>query len=119
MDRQHARILEIAGRAKDPDLDEVGMQILIVELISYSEKHLEKEEEMLRENGLHEFLRDHVLLHREFREFAIQIYQDFRESDEVEKMRMHLGRVADFCENWLLTHIDIEDRKYANLLVKK
>ena len=33
-----------------------------------------------------------------------------------EDRRKILHAAAEFCENWLLHHIDVEDRKYAELL---
>ncbi len=116
MDKQHSKIFEIAERARDAELDLVSMQNIIVELVNYAKKHLEEEESMLRINGLHDFLYKHIVLHNQFREQAMEIYCDFRNAEEIEDKRIYLHKAASFCENWLLNHIDVEDRKYAKIL---
>jgi hemerythrin-like metal-binding protein len=119
MDDQHSQIFEIAARAKQPDLDEMDIQIIMTELVNYAKEHLESEEKLLADQGLHDFLKEHVKLHQRFREQAMSMYQELRKAEELENKRAILLQTAEFCESWLKTHIDVEDRKYVELLKKK
>lgn len=116
MDEQHLRIYELARRAQETNLSDMEMQVLIVELLEYAKFHLEDEERFLESSGLHDFLKGHLGLHTQFRVRAMDMYQQFREAETEEARRSVLNGAAEFCENWLLHHIDAEDRKYAALL---
>lgn len=116
MDAQHAKIYELAVKAQSKDLDDVEMQVLLVELLEYAKQHLEEEEKFLSARGLSDFLKGHVGLHTQFRARAMDIYQQFRDAETEEERRKILLAAAEFCESWLLHHIDVEDRKYAVLL---
>lgn len=116
MDAQHAKIYELAVKAQSKYLTDVEMQVLLVELLEYAKHHLEEEEKFLAARGLSDFLKGHVGLHTQFRARAMDIYHQFREGETEEDRRKILHAAAEFCENWLLHHIDVEDRKYAELL---
>ncbi len=119
MDKQHARIFELAERAKEPDLDESSIQYLILELINYANDHLDQEEIFLKDKGLQDFLAEHEKLHVKFREKAMEMYQELREAEELEAKKNLLLLMVEFIEDWIKTHIDVEDREYANLINKQ
>lgn len=119
MDRQHARLFELAEKAQRNDMDEFEISDVILELITYANHHLEAEEEFLRQQGLSAFLIGHGPKHTAFRERAMSFYDSFRDAMSTEEKADVLKQVARFCETWLVDHINIEDRAYANLLGKK
>ncbi|HRK06579.1 MAG TPA: hemerythrin domain-containing protein [Pseudobdellovibrionaceae bacterium] len=119
MDAQHARLFELLERAQVPDPDEGEVQLLVLDLVNYAKSHLELEEKFLAEQGLHDFLKSHVGLHRDFRVRAMEVYNALREADSLELKQKILRDTVEFCDQWLREHIDVEDRAYADLLRAK
>lgn len=116
MDAQHARLFELIERAQIPTPDEGEVHLLIVDLLNYAKTHLELEEKFLADQGLHEFLKDHVGLHRDFRIYAMEVYGSLREAESLDQKQLLLRQTAEFCDAWLREHIDVEDRAYAQLI---
>lgn len=116
MDQQHDQIFEIARKAQESNCDEISAHRLVLELVNYAQFHLKEEEAMLRSHGFHEFLETHVRLHRDFRTQVMGYYEQFRLSSSDEERMGLLRQIAVFCEHWLANHIDVEDRKYVQLL---
>lgn len=119
MDAQHAKLLELAAKAKTIGDDEFEVNALILELTSYAESHLDQEEAFLKKNGLVDFEREHSKKHVLFRSQAMEFYDQFREADSAEMKVELLKKIGTFCESWLLEHINIEDRQYAALLHRR
>ena len=75
-------------------------------------------EEFLQKKGLGNFLKDHVKLHNKFRTRAMDIYLVAREAETAVQKREIYFKAAEFVEDWLLSHILIEDKKYSEELKK-
>lgn len=118
MDEQHRELLRLADLAKHKDHDELEMNNLVLQLLNYATGHLDQEEAYLKANGLESFLAEHIKLHRLFRIKAMDFYSDFRGTIGVEAKAKLLAEIGEFCEKWLIEHIDDEDRKYAKLILK-
>lgn len=119
MDEQHVRILDLAAKAKQTGYNDLEMNNILIELLDYANVHLDQEEAFLKKNGLTDFEKTHTKKHKQFRIKAMEFYEAFREiSDTVEKAKLLL-EVGNFCEHWLIHHIDVEDREYAKLLEEK
>jgi hemerythrin-like metal-binding protein len=116
MDEQHARLLALAERARSIGDDDFDMNTVILDLINYAKSHLDEEEAFLVKNGLSDFQKDHAKKHLLFRNKAMEFYGAFRELTDTEAKSKLLKEIVNFCETWLLQHINVEDRVYAELL---
>lgn len=119
MDEQHEKLLGLAAKVKTVGAEEFEMNEVILDLINYAISHLDNEEAFLKKNGLNDFLKEHGKKHGLFRGKAMDFYDDFRSADTVEAKHAIMIKVASFCESWLLQHINVEDRVYAELLKNK
>ncbi len=113
MDAQHARLLELAERARGVVAEEGPMDEIVLQLINYANAHLDQEEEFLRQSGLADFLVGHGKKHVAFRSQAMDFYNSFREAEGVDAKFALVGEITRFCEAWLIEHIHVEDRRYA------
>ncbi len=118
MDAQHEKLLELTAKLKTAENDEFAMNDLIMELIGYANAHLDQEEEFLKNKGLIDFEKEHAKKHVAFRDKAMEFYDMFRDADTIEAKSALMQKIGTFCENWLLQHIHVEDRAYAELLRK-
>ena len=119
MDEQHSKLLDLVDAAYGTTGDEFEMNTLMLKLLGYATLHLDEEEAMFRREGLEEFGAEHLKFHEQFRHQAMDFYDQFREAMTLDEKRAVVSRVAEFCEGWLIQHINVEDRKYADLLKKK
>lgn len=117
MDEQHRRILDLANMAKAGVTIEFEINSILIRLIEYSLEHLDSEENFLLEAGLVDLEKNHSVLHVEFRSRAMDYYNRFRTLDSFDEKRSLLAEIGEFCERWLLEHIDVEDRRYAEILL--
>lgn len=121
MDLQHQKLLELTNRTKElsKSFDEFEMNSVVMQLIEYAQSHLDQEEAFLKSKGLNDFLKEHIKKHNAFRDRAMEIYDQFRDLGEVEEKAAYCVKVSEFCETWLIQHINQEDRAYAELLKSK
>lgn len=116
MDEQHAKLFALFKKVRESSHDMLVLNKVVVELLDYANVHLDEEEQFLKTQGLNDFLRGHVGKHVLFRQRAMELYDSFRElADEAQKSNI-AELIAQFCEDWLKEHINVEDRVYASLL---
>jgi hemerythrin len=80
-------------------------------LEQYTALHFRTEEAVMQEAAYPEF-ESHVMLHRELTRKTKSIGQDAAAS-------RNENVALKFLRDWWLTHINVEDRKYAPFVIKK
>lgn len=91
----------LAGRAAD------HLDRLFTNLVTYTEYHFTWEEQLWRENDYGDLAR-HAEIHEQLRRQVLELQERFRAG----KLRVGTP-VFVFLRNWLLTHIQQEDREAA------
>lgn len=119
MDAQHKKIFEIVDRAKAAEND-IDMSQITLELIEYIREHLEKEELLIKDQPVltHLYIQ-HNKKHNIFRIRAIELYDELRASESAAMKKIIINNIIEFCEHWITEHINIEDREYAELMLKQ
>ncbi|HFQ80544.1 MAG TPA: bacteriohemerythrin [Desulfobacterales bacterium] len=113
IDRQHQKWLAIYNKMHvtmmegDNDaLDSLGQKALD-EMEDYAQKHFAFEEDYMQQLGYTE-LSAHQLLHKNFYTMLNKFRQDMTDGEIV--LNSHIIKTV---KNWLLSHILVEDQKYA------
>lgn len=114
IDQDHQMLFETVGRLSRYHRDgatEQQLQSAIRSLVRYVDEHFEREERFLRRVGYPHFL-EHKKQHEHFRLLIRRLQEIF----DVEPETVDVGKVRDFLEEWLKTHILREDMKYVPYL---
>ena len=116
MDDQHKVLFDIANKMGNIVLsagdDKSSLLKITNELLEYTKKHFKEEEEYLEKNSYNkkelEFQKgQHIIF--------INKIKEFKESIEVHNKKPSIDMI-EFLRDWLLNHIDIEDKKYGKAL---
>lgn len=118
VDAEHRKLFEIAGRVYDhlTDSGDAPMEAAraaVGELIDYTATHFASEEALMEAAG-YPALAAHKELHK-------RLLSQVRDMD----MRVELGEryvpveLARFLYNWLVQHIQTEDRKFGEFAARK
>lgn len=120
IDKQHKKLLEIGREAYDIAVIDDGydrydeIMTIIDALLDYTKYHFEYEEKMLKEynySHLHDQEEAHGFYVYKMKEVAS------RDEEEIDdNQRKVVLEIIDFLSEWISTHINIEDRKYALFL---
>lgn len=113
IDRQHRQLflqLEKLFEALHQNLAEAEIPGLLVFLADYVETHFATEEAHMRRTGYPE-LAGHKAIHDELRSQVSKLLMDFEADPAVVT-----DEVLDFLTDWLVKHIDGEDRRLAHHL---
>ncbi len=113
IDRQHRKWLAIYNKTHvtmmegdNEALDTLGQKALD-EMEEYGRKHFAFEEDYMRQLGYTD-LSAHLLLHKNFYTMLNKFRQDMADGEIV--LNSHIIKTV---KNWLLSHILVEDQKYA------
>jgi hemerythrin-like metal-binding protein len=118
VDREHRQLFEIAGRVYD-HLNDPGeaafaaARAAVGELIRYTETHFASEEAQMEAAGYPE-----LAAHKELHHHLLVQVRDM-------EMRVELGEryvpveLSHFLYNWLLQHIQTEDKKFGRFAAGK
>ncbi len=110
IDLQHQRIVDYINRIYtivDAGSDDAELSEILTHLVDYTFSHLAFEEAMLEEIGYGDF-HAHQLGHRAFSQLIEKLQQRADNGENV-------GReLATFLQDWLITHIMVEDAKYVD-----
>lgn len=116
IDNQHKEWINIYNKMHDSltTADSAAYQKAATEVIQamleYSRKHFSFEEEYMRKIGYPDFV-EHYRLHKDFDTLIYTYNRDIQEGRVVLN-----SQVLKVIENWLLDHILVEDKKYAEHL---
>ena len=120
IDKQHKKLMEIGERAYDIAIIDDGydrydeIMTIIDELLDYTKYHFEYEEKMLKEHNY-----DHIHDQEEAHGFYVYKINEVASRDDEEiddNQRKVVLEIIDFLSEWISTHINVEDRKYALFL---
>jgi hemerythrin len=116
IDGQHQKWVEILNRLHQAVLSEGSQKlndvqrVTLEQILDFTRYHFAAEEKLMQDTAYPEVY-NHWRLHREFAKTAYENYRDigkgvfFLNSDLLSVMK-----------NWLLQHIQIEDKKFGNYL---
>ncbi|MBI9103804.1 MAG: hemerythrin family protein [Spirochaetales bacterium] len=111
IDEQHKQLFILTNQIYDESQKEVKDRNLIPVLkriYSYTNYHFSSEEGMFKKYGYAKYL-SHISKHREFTQRLKVYLQDYRD-----KPNYTLDEPLDFMVDWIVTHIQGEDRVYAD-----
>lgn len=114
IDSQHQRWVEIFNALEEAflagqSMDEMQATVL-KEILDYTHFHFAEEEKLMADIGYPEFS-THRRLHKDFDSL---VYGHFRQHDRGETMLT--SELLQLIRNWLISHIQAEDRKIATFL---
>ena len=113
LDNQHKKLFDVFNRLYDCCLKAENNDCIypvIDELIEYTEYHFTAEERYMLENG-YKGIEEHKQLHRYFTDKIMKTQQVEDKNDYIYKRELII-----FLGNWILKHITVEDKKYANAI---
>lgn len=112
-DAHHQTLVGLINKLHDAMLQGKArqeMSTILTELENYTKYHFAAEEKMLAASGF-PTLAQHKVQHREFEAKIAQYQQDLA------KGQMGIGtQVAPYLKDWLMKHIQVEDKKYGPYL---
>lgn len=115
IDDQHKKLVSIINRLYDAMKSGKGSEILsdvLSELIEYTKYHFSTEETLMKDNAYPDY-QSHKSSHSKFVEKVMDL-----------ELELKAGRIAlsvevfHFLKDWLVIHIQGEDKKYAPFLTK-
>jgi methyl-accepting chemotaxis protein len=115
IDTQHRSLVSLINRLYWADHDKKGkreIEAILEELLTYTDFHF-KAEERLMTQAEYSDLDHHKILHKEL----VRQVLDFINSFKAGKQEIS-SDIMDFLKNWLLNHINKEDRKYGPAMKK-
>ena len=115
IDDQHKKLVSIINRLYDAMKSGKGSEILsevLSELIEYTKYHFSTEETLMKNNAYPNY-QSHKSLHSKLVEKVMDLELDLKAG------RIALSvQVFHFLKDWLVNHIQGEDKKYAPFLTK-
>ncbi len=117
IDNEHKKLIDMANEyykvyiaTQSKDLKNLALKELVAKLVEYTLFHLSHEEEIL-EKCEYTNLAPHRERHQEFRKKVIEMKNDLDEGKTVYSME-----ITNFIRYWLVSHINLEDKKYTKCL---
>jgi methyl-accepting chemotaxis protein len=110
MDRQHQRLFDLINQFYDALQDGKSKDVLsktLTELVSYVDIHFADEENLMRQIR-YPALAAHQTKHRRLVDHVKKLFSDFQAGRPVNSLNL-----ADFLKNWLVQHIQKEDKQYG------
>lgn len=118
MDNQHKVLFEITNKMGNMVLsssdDKESLIGILKELLDYTKKHFTEEEQFLESKS---YDKEHLKFQKEQHKIFIGKISDFKQNLEVNNKKPSIEMI-EFLGDWLLNHIDIEDKKYGKVLSK-
>ena len=116
-DREHRKLIAIMNELFDAIQTghaELVLGPILVRLVDYTMTHFSNEERAMREAG-YEGLAEHKALHDELIRRVAEVQRHYREG----AASVVSTELMDFLKNWLIGHIQIEDKQYAPVLARE
>lgn len=118
MDNQHKVLFEITNKMGNMVLsssdDKNSLVGILKELLDYTKKHFTEEEEFLEAKS---YDKNHLAFQKEQHKIFIGKISEFKKNLEINDKKPSIEMI-EFLRDWLLNHIDIEDKKYGKVLSK-
>ncbi len=114
IDDQHKNFIEIMNKlyaAVNEMRTKEDLKNILNELTEYADKHFTTEEKYFDEFH-YELADEHKQKHKELKEKIIEFQKKFGEKNEISL------ELSDFLENWLVDHLDNQDKKYTECFNK-
>lgn len=115
IDEQHRRLVSLINKLHGAMQNRSGsaaMSVILDELIDYTEKHFKAEERLMERAGYNK-LPDHKVLHKKLVAQVVDIQHQFKQGRATVTLDL-----MNFLSNWLIGHIQGEDRKYVSVVKK-
>ena len=116
IDDQHIKLVELINKLNEAMHEGQGcemLEVVLKDLVEYTNSHFKKEENLLSSNGYPDFIK-HKEKHDELTEQVIDLQKQF----EGGRIMITL-QVMKFLKDWLSDHILDIDKKYAPFLKGK
>ncbi len=113
IDGQHQRWVELFNELEDAFLSENAIDMSVVQrntfknILDYTRYHFACEEKHMQDSAFPE-IAGHWRLHKEFDRTVYEKYRDF-ESGKL----ILTSELLSLIKNWLLRHIQVEDKKFS------
>ncbi|HOQ06158.1 MAG TPA: bacteriohemerythrin, partial [Anaerohalosphaeraceae bacterium] len=110
MDRQHQRLVDLINQFYDAlqlGRSKEIIQQTLRELVGYVNTHFSEEEALMRQIG-YPALPAHQTKHQRLVAHVQKLFEDFQAGRPVNSLNL-----AEFLKNWLVTHIQKEDKQYG------
>jgi hemerythrin len=114
IDQQHQRLFEIMNglhRHLAVRKDDVNLQEIARELLTYAESHFGAEKRLMQSAGFPQ-LAHHLAEHRKFIEQVFALMSRLEEGQ-----RVSAYEINEFLQKWFLNHIKVQDIKYGRFLL--
>lgn len=115
-DDQHKHLIEALkdiNKAMEDKRDKLAIAQVINNLKKYAQEHLIEEENFLLDIGYPDY-ESHKQQHEIFKDKLAKFCDDFNS----DRYLLHF-EIAVFLKNWILNHIKVVDKKYADFLNEK
>ena len=116
MDDQHKKLFDITNKMGNSILNskdnEDSLIEIISELLDYTKKHFTEEELFLEKSNYNP---KELIYQKEQHKIFINKINDFKNDLELHNKKPSIEMI-EFLRDWLLRHIDIEDKKYGKAL---
>ncbi len=119
IDEQHQRWIELFNELENAFLSKEKIDMSVVqrrtfkEILDYTRYHFANEEKHMQEADYPESS-THWRLHKAFDTLVYEKYRDFENGEIILN-----SELLALIKNWLLDHIQVQDRKFGNYLLKK
>lgn len=114
IDAQHKKLFQLSNILNDSMISGKSYDIIeeiFLELIDYTEKHFEEEEELMFNNQYPD-ISHHTNIHK----YLKQQLNDFYEQFKTGKLLLAPIKIRDFLKTWILNHIIGTDTDYINYI---
>ncbi len=116
LDEQHKHLIDALkdiNKAMEDKRDKLAIAQVINNLRKYAQEHLLEEENFLLDIGYPDY-EEHKKQHEIFKDKLAKFCDDFNS----DRYLLHF-EIAVFLKNWILNHIKVVDKKYADFLNEK
>ena len=116
IDEQHKKLVAIINDLQVAMIDGKSQDVMkkiIDELVQYTKSHFTHEESLMSTYNYND-LSQHKKIHVDFIEKVTDFQVKFKEGK-----RLLSVEILNFLRDWLISHINGEDKKYASCLIEK
>lgn len=105
LDKQHSYLIKLLEHFEGAKVSKLEVAAGAKALLLYAMEHFYIEEKLMRDEGYHEVDRHHDL-HSHFRTLC--------ENMVVEGTDLEFNKLISNMKNWLIIHIQVQDKKFSN-----
>jgi hemerythrin len=117
-DDQHKKLVDLVNQLHDAmkaGQGNVALGAILQQLINYTATHFKDEEQVMQANGYPD-LAKHKTIHADLVKQVLDLQKKFQTGEAGGVLTM---KVLSFLKDWLVTHIQGEDKKYGVYLNTK